>query len=139
MFKKVDNLANILIQVEIEDRVLTIFNNDDTPELYGISIVSKKFKNRKKYTTWDCILLKKESILKLCDYLNNPFAYNDSIYLKCTCFSELLELSELDNLIYFNIWDNYFTRYNKKIFKPEIWFDLEMAKKLSNDIKGKLI
>lgn len=139
MFKKVDNSANILIQVEIEDRVLTIFNNDDTPELYGISIVSKKFKNRKKYTTWDCILLKKESILKLCDYLNNPFVYNGSIYLKCTCFSELLELSELDNLIYLNIWDNYFTRYNKKIFKSEIWFDLEMSKKLADDIKGKII
>ena len=138
MFKKTDNSANILIQEEIEDRVLTIFNNDDTPTLYGVSIVSKEFKNKEKYTTWDCILLRKESLLTICNALLNPPAEGNSIFEKCSCFSEMLELSVLDNTIYLNIWDNYFSRYNKKIFKSEIWFDFETAKILADNIINKL-
>ena len=138
MFIKKHISYNIIAQQIVDDRIITIFNDDSSPNLYGISILNKKYQNKLKYVTWDCILLKKASLLNICNGLLNPPAEDNSIFEKCSCFSEMLELSVLDSTIYLNIWDNYFSRYNKKIFKSEIWFDFETAKILADNIINKL-
>lgn len=138
MFTKKHTSYNIIAQQIVDDRIITIFNDNLSPDLYGISILNKKYQNKLKYITWDCILLKKESLLTICNGLLNPPTEDNSIFEKCSCFSEMLELSVLDNTIYLNIWDNYFSRYNKKIFKSEIWFDFETAKILADNIINKL-
>lgn len=138
MFNKKRPISNILAQQIVDDRVITIFNDNETPHLYGISIVNKKYINKLKYTTWDCILLRETSMLTLCNNLLEPPSEDKSVFLKCSCFSEMLEISTLDDMIYLNIWDNYFSRYNKKVFKPEIWFDYKTAEKFAGDIIDKL-
>ena len=138
MFIKKHTSYNIIAQQIVDDRIITIFNDDSSPDLYGISILNKKYQNKLKYVTWDCILLRKVSLLNICNGLLNPPAEDNSIFEKCSCFSEMLELSVLDNTIYLNIWDNYFSRYNKKIFKSEIWFDFGTAKILADNIINKL-
>jgi len=138
MFTKKHTSYNIIAQQIVDDRIITIFNDDLSSDLYGISILNKKYQNRLKYITWDCILLRKGSLLNICNGLLNPPAEGNSIFEKCSCFSEMLELSVLDDTIYLNIWDNYFSRYNKKIFKSEIWFDFETAKTFANSIIDKL-
>jgi hypothetical protein len=138
MFTKKHISYNIIAQQIVDDRIITIFNDDLSSDLYGISILNKKYQNRLKYITWDCILLRKGSLLNICNGLLNPPAEENSIFEKCSCFSEMLELSVLDDTIYLNIWDNYFSKYNKKIFKSEIWFDFETAKTFANSIIDKL-
>lgn len=138
MFIKKHTSYNIIAQQIVDDRIITIFNDNLSPNLYGISILNKKYQNKLKYVTWDCILLKKASLLTICNGLLNPPAEDNSIFERCSCFSEMLELSVLDNTIYLNIWDNYFSRYNKKIFKSEIWFDFETAKIFADNIINKL-
>ena len=138
MFTKKHTSYNIIAQQIVDDRIITISNDDLSSDLYGISILNKKYQNKLKYVTWDCILLRKGSLLTICNGLLNPPAEGNSIFEKCSCFSEMLELSVLDDTIYLNIWDNYFSRYNKKIFKSEIWFDFETAKTFANSIIDKL-
>ena len=138
MFTKKHTSYNIIAQQIVDDRIITISNDDLSSDLYGISILNKKYQNKLKYVTWDCILLRKGSLLTICNGLLNPPTEGNSIFEKCSCFSEMLELSVLDDTIYLNIWDNYFSRYNKKIFKSEIWFDFETAKTFANSIIDKL-
>ena len=106
--------------------------------MYGISIVNAKYSHIEKYTTWDCILLKKDDLIKVCNYMKDSKNYSNPLYVKCTCFSEVLEVSELDKEVYLSLWDNYFSRYNKKIFKSEIWFSYNDAKNFANDILAKI-
>jgi hypothetical protein len=128
----------IIFQQVYDGRVVTIFNQPDTPNLYGFSIVDEKYRNKQKYTTWDCLLLDKESLIKICDFIKNQQYLIQSLYVKCNCFSELLEVSDLNNIIYLTIWDNYFSRYNKKIFKSDAWLLYDEAQEFANTLLSKL-
>ena len=86
-----------------DDDVLYFVFRKDEPWL-GVTILSSKALKKRK--GWEHLLLRKETALRLRDYISHPL-YNEIGYFECNCTSEILRVVYEDNFFYVDIFDNY--------------------------------
>ena len=129
--KKVLDKQVVVAQISDVDATLTLSKDTEYP-MYGVSIVKNKYKNKEKFIKLDMVLLGKKAIESLVGWYNLGVGCGESkwdtpLYLRCECLSELLEIvyDKDEHCFYANIWDNYFLRYNKRVFASCIQFKID--------------
>lgn len=86
-----------------DDDVLYFVFRKDEPWL-GVTILSSKALKKRK--GWEHLLLRKETVIRLRDYISHP-PYNEIGYFECNCTSEILRVVYEDNFFYVDIFDNH--------------------------------
>lgn len=135
-FKRIE-YSDILYQYTADNVTLTITKDSLHNPLYGFTLTDSKT-TKKKYTCYDLLLFKKKAMKDICWYLTTHKKQN--FYIHCDCYTELLELSVLDDNLYITIWDNYFYKYilGRKPFKSEMVLSLKQAEELGVELKEML-
>ena len=87
-----------------DDDILYFVFHKDEPWL-GVTILSSKALKKRK--GWEHLLLRKETVLRLRDYISHPHHNNEIGYFECNCTSEILRVVYEDNFFYVDIFDNY--------------------------------
>ena len=87
-----------------DDDILYFVFRKDEPWL-GVTILSSKALKKRK--GWEHLLLRKETVLRLRDYISHPHHNNEIGYFECNCTSEILRVVYEDNFFYVDIFDNH--------------------------------
>lgn len=96
-----EDFADNLFNCE-DDSVLYFVKRIDEPWI-GLTILSSKALKKRK--GWEHILLEKETLLGLKEYLKFP-PYKKIGYFECRCTAELLRVVHEDDCFYIDIFDN---------------------------------
>ena len=87
-----------------DNNVLYFVFHKDEPWL-GVTILSSKALKKRK--GWEHLLLRKETVLRLRDYISHPHHNNEIGYFECNCTSEILRVVYEKNFFYVDIFDNH--------------------------------
>lgn len=104
------NAGGIKSMTEFIDNIFACEGNRDlyfvkVPDEPWVGVTIIDHKSLKKRKGWQHILLEKEPLTKLRDYISQP-PYNAIGYFECRCTSEILRIVHEDNFFYVDIFDN---------------------------------
>lgn len=112
VFEKCKSLCHF----ENDKKILHFWVGEET-EIKGLSIFLAKKRMKPKYKYFDLIMFNSKTFEKILKWLENP---KGTVHFQCICGSEILQLSVIDDEVFFNIFDNFFYKH-RRFFKSEFW------------------